>query len=415
MFTTRSAATVAEPSTAPAGVRASTEVSAILILPGRARRSRCKLILTRRRKRGNLDGAEIDNPIERRESVLNARIAAFEATARRFANDEFIQRDQLRREQEERAKKLNETLRAREQAISKKNAELQAREQKLAEIFKDFEAREAALASRTDALRDREETFRRETGEQNYALDQKVTFLKDQEKRLSGIASGLESREALVATRLKEIMAREEQVGRVSIDTEVREQDFKRRDAAIQELQRKLRAESDQVAARDRQLQELASDLATRQSQLEFRESAFKAKAEELAFRESALSAREAKAKQYETTLSNRNKEITQMKAEIELRENECARRNAAFLAQRDELSQRSSALNLREAQLRRLYAESNNAQLKLLETKGQLDAKEKLFEERSRQAIEAIRRQKKMLIQMRQELERAVKNKRRR
>jgi len=124
MFTTRSAATVAEPSTAPArSGEPSTEVSAYPDSPGsRATLERPQADFDKATKaRKPLDGAEIDNSIERRESrPPDARIAAFEATARRFANDEFIQRDQLRREQEERAKKLNETPQERANKRSRK-------------------------------------------------------------------------------------------------------------------------------------------------------------------------------------------------------------------------------------------------------------------------------------------------------
>ena len=125
--------------------------------------------------------------------------------------------------------------------------------------------------------------------------------------------------------------------------------------------------------------------------------------------KESALKAREAKAAQYEVSLDARDKEIARKNADMDLREDDYARRSAAFKAQQDELSQRSSALNVREAQLRRLHAESDHAALRLLETQGQLDEKERLFEERSRQALDAIRRQKQILLQMRQELERAA------
>lgn len=362
---------------------------------------------TEARKR--VDFPAPDDSVERRESVLNARIAAFEAAARQFAGSEFIQRDRLRREDEERVKKTNAAFDEREKALTKKQEALQAREQKLADIFTDFESREAELASKTAALQAREEDFRRETGSQNYSLDQKVAFLKEQEKRLTDITNDLESRETLVAEKIREMAEREQRISRVSIDAEVRENDFQRRDAAIQELQRKLRAESDQIAARNRQLQERGSELDARQSQLDLREASFKAREDELAFKESALSAREAKASQYEATLAARDKELARKSAAMDLREDEYARQTAAFQTQRDEISQRSAALNVREAELRRRRVESDAAAMRLLETQGQLDEKERLFEERSRKALDSIRRQKQLLSQMREELARAV------
>ena len=63
---------------------------------------------------------ELDDSVERRESVLNARLAAFEAAARQFASAEFIQRDRMRREDEARRNKLTAALEEREAALAKK-------------------------------------------------------------------------------------------------------------------------------------------------------------------------------------------------------------------------------------------------------------------------------------------------------
>ena len=413
MFTTLFSAPKAEsnPSTSFSGFAASSETVSRPPLPEDAvLQPRVQTDFERATEaRKRVDSPAPDDSIERRESVLNARIAAFEAAARQFAGNEFIQRDRLRREDEERVKKTNAAFDEREKTLAKKQEALQAREQKLADIFTDFESREAALESKTAQLQAREEDFRRETGAQNYSLDQKVAFLKEQEKRLTEITNDLESREALVAERVRDMTEREQRISRISIDAEVRENDFKRRDAAIQELQRKLRAESDQIAARNRQLQERGSELDARQSQIELREASFKAREDELAFKESAIFAREAKASQYEEALAARDKELARKSAAMDLREDECARQNAAFQNQRDEISQLSAALNAREAELRRRRVESDAAAMRLLETQGQLDEKERLFEERSRKALDSIRRQKQLLCQMREELARAV------
>ena len=79
------------------------------------------------------------------------------------------------------------------------------------------------------------------------------------------------------------------------------------------------------------------------------------------------------------------------------------------FRAQCDELTHRSTALDVREAELRRLHAESDHAALRLLETQSQLDEKERLFEERSRRALNELRQQKQVLLQMRRDLERVA------
>jgi uncharacterized protein (DUF3084 family) len=413
MFTTLFTAFKAgsEPSTSFSGTSATVETPTRPALPEDvAPQERVQTDFERATEPRKLrEDPKVDDTVERRESVLNARIAAFEAAARRFAGSEFIQRDKLRREDEERAKKMNAAFDERDSALTKKLEALQTREQRLADVYAGFESREADLASKETALHEREEEFRREIGTQNYSLDQKVAFLKEQEKRLSGIADDLKSREAVVAQKVHETAEREERIARISIEAEVRENDFKRRDAAVQELQRRLHDESDQIAERNRQLQERVSELDARQSQLEFREASLKAREDELDFKESALSAREAKAAQYEVTLSACDKELARKSAAMDLREDEYARQTVAFQNQRDEISQRSAALNAREAELRRRHVESDAAAMRLLETQGQLDEKERLFEERSRKALDSIRRQKQLLSQMREELTRAI------
>ena len=133
---------------------------------------------------------ELDDSVERRESVLNARLAAFEAAARQFASAEFIQRDRMRREDEARRNKLTAALEEREAALAKKLEDIQKREANLTEIFASFESRESELTRRFAELQDREDKFQKTTGAQGKSLDEKLAFLREQESRLTEIANG---------------------------------------------------------------------------------------------------------------------------------------------------------------------------------------------------------------------------------
>ena len=75
--------------------------------------------------------------LDRRESALNARLAAFEAAARNYANADLARRSTARRDEDERVKQLSSALDLREKELDRKLSEIEDRERKLADPGSD--------------------------------------------------------------------------------------------------------------------------------------------------------------------------------------------------------------------------------------------------------------------------------------
>lgn len=142
------------------------------------------------------------------------------------------------------------------------------------------------------------------------------------------------------------------------------------------------------------QKETLEQFVALERERLEALARSLRAKQEELDRRESALNARIAA---LET--------VVRLNSADAVRDRERAQKLDALEA---ECARRASELDLREAETRRLRDETESAARRLLEVKEALDDKERIFEERSRRALDAIRRQKDELLQLCREIESA-------
>lgn len=94
---------------------------------------------------------------------------------------------------------------------------------------------------------------------------------------------------------------------------------------------------------------------------------------------------------------------VARLNAADALRDRERSQKLDALEA---ECSRRATALETRESEVRRLRDETEEAARRLLELKAGLDEKERRFDERSRLAIDSIRRQKDELFQLCREME---------
>ncbi len=142
------------------------------------------------------------------------------------------------------------------------------------------------------------------------------------------------------------------------------------------------------------QKETLEQFVALERERLEALARALRTKQEELDRRESVLNARIAA---LET--------VVRLNSADAVRDRERSQKLDALEA---ECVKRANALDVREAETRRLRDETETAARRLLEVKEALDEKERQFEERSRRALDSIRRQKDELLRLVREIENA-------
>jgi len=242
--------------------------------------------------------------LDRRESALNARLAAFEVAVRRF-------------ESQRNAEVSSDALKA----SKSKETSLNEREKELDSIAVEYEKQVEELARQSQRFQEQKDASIRALEARRKELQEKTEQLKKQESDLSALVVDLEAREAKLA---------------------------------------RLAVQSDESIAQTQRLEK-----------------------------------READAARLEARLSEFEKALERKEASLDAREKELERKSAALLT--------------REETMRRLRAENNVATLRLIETKDKLDEKEREFQERSQSALDTIRKQKEILFQLRQDLERQV------
>lgn len=100
--------------------------------------------------------------------------------------------------------------------------------------------------------------------------------------------------------------------------------------------------------------------------------------------------------------LEDKLAELEEIAARLEEREGKLAKLTADLRERENALAQKTRALNAQEEDLAKRRAEAEKFGMRLLAAREEIDEKERIFEERSRQTLDAIRRQKEVLQQLR-------------
>jgi len=133
-----------------------------------------------------VDTERISDPLDRRESALNARIAQFETIVRKTKLD-MAQRRDLLQQDAYRLEDWEKELARREEAVRLKEAELNRREEAFEKRITDFSVHETDYLERTEALVKSEMEFQRDRenfNSRSAAVLQKIRTQKTELEKL---------------------------------------------------------------------------------------------------------------------------------------------------------------------------------------------------------------------------------------